>query len=96
MNSLAEAFRENGSSGHTYRLTRRGEGSVDMEDLSDVRFYAVWRGHLAIAGALEPRFDESTGQIRKLGLLKVNPELTPEELHEIHEAGFQTESHPAI
>jgi hypothetical protein len=90
MGSLAEAFRENGNSGHTYRLARRGEG-IGVDDLDSVRFYAMWRGHTAIAGAIEPNPTEGD-----TGLIKFNPELSPDELQEIHEAGFSTESHPAL
>jgi len=91
MGSLAEAFRENGSSGHTYRLARHGEGAIDLEDLDSVRHFAIWRGHVAVAGAIEPHADRGS-----TGLIKVKPELSADELQEIQEAGISVESRPLI
>jgi hypothetical protein len=93
--SLRNELMQNGPSGHTYRLESHGPAGVDAEMLSGIRYYAMSRGHVAVAGAFESRVDDG-GNSLSVGFIKLNPELSPEEAREIEEAGFSIRSHPRI
>lgn len=77
----------NGPSGHAYSIRRNSE-SFGKEDLSDIRFYAIWRGHVAMGGSIELHSKAD------VGLIKVKPEFSPDEIHEIEEAGFAVGTDP--
>jgi hypothetical protein len=93
--SLRNELMENGPTGHTYQLESRGPTGIDSEMLNDIRFYTMYRGHVAVTGAFESRVDDR-GNSLSVGFIKLNPELSPEEAREIEEAGFSIRSHPRI